>query len=111
MSAFPFDDRSKLRSITDTAAEHDAFITLLITIERALNRKGRLLALIDDLNSLLVHNLPFGGHFNPSALNLSISSLDHLDWVLQNLDDVNRVLDGAMGHLRNLYGSVYLQHM
>jgi hypothetical protein len=95
------------RSLIDEVAEHEAFFTLVRTIERARVRKKTLIEVIDDTNALMIGHLPFGADFVPAELQLSKSAQEHLKWLLANLDQTNLVLHTALNHLRTLYGNAY----
>lgn len=100
------DMRVRNTPLLEVVANHEAFVSLLETIDIARNRKRNILSLIEDANGLMVANLPFGDDDAPS-LCLSRPTEDHITWLRTNLERTNQVLDVAMEYLRTLHGEAY----
>jgi hypothetical protein len=101
--------KQKKAPLLDRIANYEAFTTLLEVIDTARNRKHDLLACLEDANSLMVENLPFGYPCNSSVSTTYSGALqDHRAWIESNLVETCQVLATAMEFLRTLYGESYL---
>jgi hypothetical protein len=96
--------KASTRSLVEEIAENEAFLKLISIIEKTTRRKKDLLAIINDSNQLLGHQVK-----TDCKPEMSATTREHIDWILDNLERTNQVLNTAMNHLRIIYGEAYLE--